>query len=266
MSSVIQNLLHSTLGDASRSTKFECGFQFTGTDIPDANGVTASVKTTSFPGKAHTPINMKYRGRTVPIRGQSKYTNTWDCTFYLTENHSLKHAFELWMEALDETKNFTEIGKTKGLESLQKSHNSNKFYRDINIYQLDFEENGHTSKYTINNAFPTNISAINVTYEGSAKVMEFTVTFSYTHFDHEVIKGANGNFIDSITTAVNDISTAIASSIGNFVNGSVNSATNILDNLNSGETITAVTKINDDILKAINFGGISSIHMPNAVI
>ena len=263
MSSVIQNLLHKTLGDGARSTKFDAAFQFTTPDQPDPTGVTASVKTTSFPGKSHTPIHLKHRGRPIPIRGSVKYSQTWECTFYLTENHSLKNAFELWIEALDETMNYANVSETTGLDKLQESQNLNQFFTEIVIYQLSFSEEDKQSKYTLHNAFPINTTPVTVSYEGSSKVLEFTVTFAYTHYTHQVTKGGAGSFIDGLVDAVNGLAGSLASSIGNFVGAGLGDS--LLVDLNSGaeKSITAITS--NSMLTSLNSGGVSKNDMPSKV-
>lgn len=265
MSSVIQNLLHNTLGDGARSTKFDAAFQFTSDDAPNSKGVTASVKTSSFPGKSHTPMNIKHRGKNIPVRGTVKYSQQWECTFYLDVNHSLKHEFELWIEALDETRNYANDSDINGLDGLQSSHNNSGYFRDINIYQLDFDDETMTSKYTLVNAFPTGVSAVTTSFEGSSKVLEFTVTFSYTHYIHQVLIGNSGNFIDGLITTSTEIATSIGNSISSFISDQVGNSLNVLSDLNNGTT-TSITTSLDNALLALNTGGISKDDMPSCLV
>ena len=100
MANVIQTMIHDTLGDGARSTKFDC---LIGLDSykKGSKMISTFVKTASFPGKSHEVIDLKFKGRNIPVRGQTKYENTWSCTFYLDEMHSLKKAFEDEIEMLD---------------------------------------------------------------------------------------------------------------------------------------------------------------------
>lgn len=262
MSSHIQNMLHTVLGDGARSTKFDVGMQFTSGDAPNNDNVAVSVKTTSFPGKTHTPIDFKYRGRSIPVRGSTKYSQTWECTFYLDESHSLKRAFELWIEALDETVNYGMEDETNGLSSLQNRHYSDTFHKDINLYQLSFDETEQTSKYTLHNAYPIGISTTNVSYEGDGKVSEFTVTFAYTHYLHEILRGNDGNFVDSMLTTATEISTSLSTSISSFVSDSVGNSTNLLNDLVDNNTNTSTTTLDNTTLQ-FNTGGLAFDDMPD---
>ena len=263
MSSSIQNLLQSALGDGARSTKFDAMFQFT-SDNPDGKGVSASVKTASFPGKTHNPISLKMKGRPIQVRGSVKYSQSWECTFYMSEDHNLKHAFELWIEALDGKHNYGKLSDTNNLEELQKVHSSDNYFRDINVYQLNFDESENKSKYTLHNAFPISVSDVATSYEGSSSVLEFTVIFSYTHYIHEIMKGAEGNFLDGILGTVDEINNGITAAIGEFVSDQIGDAQSKLDALFSGDKKEPqTTKVNNQASN-MNNGGASTGSMPSS--
>ena len=94
--SSVANLIQTAIGDGARTTKYDVAFQFTNPSMfPSAQNVAVMVKTTSFPAKQHQTIDFKYAGRSIPIRGQIKYSNTWECTFYLPQDHSIKKHLNL---------------------------------------------------------------------------------------------------------------------------------------------------------------------------
>ncbi len=84
MSSAIQNIIEHALGDGARPSKFDLQVLMpTATLYPDAESLSILAKTTSFPGKQHEIITLKHKGRSIPMRGQVRYTHSWDCTFYI---------------------------------------------------------------------------------------------------------------------------------------------------------------------------------------
>ena len=88
MADVIQDMLQQALGDVARSTKFEAYLNFNTPALgPTNTEIYMQVKTAAFPGKSYEPYDLKFKGRSIPIRGQVKYDNTWTCSFYLTEGH-----------------------------------------------------------------------------------------------------------------------------------------------------------------------------------
>lgn len=196
MSSVIQNLLENTLGDGARPTKFETFIQFNNTGLfGNEQDIVALVKTSQFPGKSHDTIDLKFKGRTIPVKGQVKYDNTWTCTFYLTQDHALKTAFENWIESLDQVHNMQDPDlKVKAAQAI----NSLSYATDLSIAQMDFHGDQQTTFYTLHNAFPKSVSAVDVDYSQVGTIIEFTVEFSYSHYDVQMEKTSLGSYVDQI--------------------------------------------------------------------
>jgi hypothetical protein len=227
----------------ARSTKFEAFFGLINQKkyIEDKD-ITVMVKTLSFPGKTHDPIDLKFKGRSIPIKGQTKYTQTWECTFHLTENHALKNAFELWIEALDQRHNYPE--NLNDLASLQQQH-ADGYVSDIIIYQQNFDGDVNTAKYTLFNVFPLEVQAVQASYEAVGQTQEFSVTFSYSHYTLEVIKGAKNNFIDEYLSRTQDAAksyvdqqlNSLGNSINTFVKDQVGNSAKSVDDWQSGLTL-----------------------------
>ena len=238
MSSHIQNLVQNVLGDGARSSKYDVMLQFTNPDLfPDQRNVAVLIKNSNFPSKSHQTIDLKYKGRSIPVRGQVQYTHTWECTFYLNENHSIKNAFEAWIEALDEKVNYPPEDSNL-VASTKKKHSSLEDYtKDICIYQQNFEDTSQTARYILHNVFPIEVSAVQVSAEGPGQLLEFTVTFSFSYFDLDVVKGSAGNFIDGV---FNRLQSAIQSGAGT-----------ILDALNS--------RLNTEINNFMSASGLSNL-------
>jgi hypothetical protein len=194
MANVVQTMIHNALGDGARSTKFEC---YIGLDTFGAGSKTIStmVKTASYPSKSHDVIDFKFKGRNIPLRGQVKYEQTWTCNFYMDESHTLKKAFEDAIEALDEVHTYDD---PNGTVARQQGRNSSRYTNTITIVQLDFDGSQSTAIYTLYNAFPKNITQIDIDYSEVGKILEFSVEFAYSHFDMQVVKAPDGSFIDGI--------------------------------------------------------------------
>jgi len=247
MSDYIQNILQNTIGDGARSTKFEAFFAFTDTNYPvTKDDQLAMCKTASFPGKSHTTIDLKFKGRSIPIKGQTKYTQTWECTFYLTEDHRLKKAFENWIEALDQQNNYLDVNSSPVLPDLQKIH-AHKYTTELNVYQRNFADDNNTAEYILHNAFPTEVSQVSTNYESRGELLEFTVTFAYSHFTSNVLKGIEGNFVDEIagkaksaaSQYVQNALSNVGDSINNYIGNNLGSSLQNLKSYSSGLQIGA---------------------------
>lgn len=263
MSSYIQNILQKAIGDGARNTKYDAVFQFTDMNQPDSGDVSASVKTTSFPSKSHNPMKLKLKGRPIPVRGSTKYSQQWDCTFYLTDNHKLKNSFELWIEALDEKNNY--MLELNGLESLQKQHHEMQYYKNLTITQLNFDETSNMARYTLYNSFPISISTIPLSYEGKSNISEFTVTFSYTHFILEVLKGNEGNFIDGIMASIGDAKSYVSNTFSSYIKDSLGNSSNMLGELNNISTVNIVSEEMTTVIDSLNSGGLPTESAPSSI-
>jgi len=222
MSSVVQDILENVIGDGARSSKFDCIINFNNTGLFTAEkDIYALVKTSQFPGKAHEVIDLKYKGRSIPIKGQVKYDNTWSCTFYLTHDHALKTAFENWIESLDQVHNIKEVSSAVVQAQRQ---NLDNYAGIMNIAQMDFHGSQECVLYTLYHCFPKSVSAVDVDYSDVGKISEFTVEFSYAYFDTYSTKLATGNFVDDLVNKAkagfNDISGLIKSTMSGLIKDS----------------------------------------------
>ena len=223
MSSVIQNLLDGVVGDGARSSKFDCLINFNNTNLfPNESDIHILAKTSQFPGKTHEIIDLKFKGRSIPIKGQVKYDNTWTCTFYLTEDHGLKKAFEDWIESLDQQHNLMLV--TKENESAQKINQTN-YDTNLVIRQLDFTGNSDKGKmeYTLHHCFPKSVSAVDVDYSAVGTILEFTVEFSYAYYTTINFVDDNGSFIEGkrkdIINDIQGLADNAGEKIGNAIKG-----------------------------------------------
>lgn len=219
MSSVIQNLLRQALGDAARSTKFECVINFNEgiASNEDSRDAKYHVKTSQFPGKSNEVIDFKFKGRTIPIKGQVKYDNTWTCVFYLAEDHSLKTKFENWIESLEHVHNFINEGQRLH-SSVNKAKGRKEYVTEMKIEQKDFHGENTTAIYTLYNVFPKSVSSVDADYTAVGSIQEFTVEFSYSHFSVETLTSEGETSLESIVnekkSEITEVVTEIKSNIG----------------------------------------------------
>lgn len=193
MANVVQTMINNAIGDGARSAKFDC---IIGLDSFSGGSklISAFVKTSQFPGISNEIIDFKFKGRNIPLRGQTTHGQTWTCTFYMDEMHSLKLAFEAEIEGLDSNVYMDPHGPvSKALNKKSKNYTST-----MTIVQLDFDGTQQTAVYNLYNVFPKSVSTVDTDYSSVGAITEFTVEFSYSH--HEVLnmKSSNGSFIDGM--------------------------------------------------------------------
>ena len=252
MSSVIQNLLNETLGDGARSTKFECVINFKNNQLfPKSSDIQYLVKTSQFPGKSHDVIDLKFKGRTIPIKGQVKYDNTWTCTFYLTQDHELKKAFEDWLESLDQVHNMNE--PSDNIKASQEINKNSGYIMDMQILQMDFHGSQNTAIYNLFNVFPKSISSVDIDYSAVGTILEFTVEFSYSHYDlvvQDVNIGSSANDIKSkLEKKLDEITGEIKTELKGLFNKALTSVNKKIPNVISSSGSSNKPFSEDDMLK-----------------
>ena len=126
-------------------------------------------KGTQLPGMTIPVLEVPFRGRKIKIAGDRSYAD-WTVTVLNDTNFKLRNAFERWSNGIN---NATD---NEGLT------NPADYQVDAFVDHLD--RNGATIKsYTFRGLFPTEIAAIELTYDEAAAVEEFTVTMAYQYFE-----------------------------------------------------------------------------------
>lgn len=129
-------------------------------------------KSAAIPGMTIGMIEIPFRGRSIKVPGDRTYAE-WTATFISDGAFVLRKNFETWLNTMkyaDYGANPTSLAQTK-----------DGYYSSINIKQLD-AENVVTRTYTLKDAFPTDVSAMDVSYDTTDALQEFTVTFQYSYF------------------------------------------------------------------------------------
>lgn len=117
----------------------------------------------------NTPIN--FRGRQVNMAGERTFA-PWTVTIINDNDFALRNAFESWMNGINDVANNT--GRIRPSE----------YQVDMDVFQLD--RNGSPIKrYKFVDAYPTEVSAIELNFDTNNQIEEFTVTFQYNYWTSE---------------------------------------------------------------------------------
>ena len=132
------SILHNSGGDLSRPSKFvamitvpEVMKSKMSTDVIDI-----LCKTFTIPNIKIDPIEIKFKGHTLPVRGRVNFEQNVSVTFLLDENHELRQLFKDWIEGLDPRY----MGKISGISNkILKSEKSAQF-GGMKINALNWDE------------------------------------------------------------------------------------------------------------------------------
>ena len=135
------------------------------------------IKAAALPASNITPIDVNFRGRILKIAGDRTF-DTWTVTVLNDVDFSIRSAFEKWMNLINK------------MEDNTGEQDPAIYQPDAYVHQLD--RDGSTLRtYKFHDVFPTNISAVDLSYETVDSVEEFTVEFQVQWW--EAIKGIGAN-------------------------------------------------------------------------
>lgn len=172
------------------------------------NHITYSVKSLTLPTMMHTPIEFKHKGLTIPIRGVTKFSQSFEVTFYLVENHINKRFFEEWMAMIEQRHYYYNPRKQAVFQNNLAVTNNQQPESDLPnfmtwynvtayIEQYNFDGDLPTASYEIFNVFPTNVTAPQYSYDSVGQIGEFTVTFACSHYKLHSKGWRNGQAIQT---------------------------------------------------------------------
>jgi hypothetical protein len=141
-----------------------------GIDGVDLNNLTILCKSGAIPAFTLGIIEVPFRGRRIKIPGDRTYAD-WTATFVNDDSQNIRKSFDNWMN---------NIINVDGENSLRDSTSSYRCTIVVNQLRPD----GTTARtYELYDAFPTDVSAIDLSYDTTDAVQEFTVTFQYHYLD-----------------------------------------------------------------------------------
>jgi len=152
------------------------GVQGDGTGTYDAEKFSFLCKAAALPASNISPIEVPFRGRTMKVAGDRTF-DTWTITVINDEDFQYRRAFEAWMQ------NIGQYSDHSGLTT------PNDYMADATVVQLGRalvgKETGTgtggnanvLAQYKFKDIFPTNISAIDLSYDTTDTIEEFTVEF-----------------------------------------------------------------------------------------
>ena len=187
----ISNFKSALIGGGARPNLFEVEL----TTLPngvawDADKFRYMCKASSLPASNIAAIDVPFRGRIFKVAGD-RTIETWSVTVINDEDFKLRNAFEQWMEQIAKLDN--NLGAT-----LPESYMTN-----ATVYQLgrgstpssknsDGSANSVLKEYEFIDIFPTTISAIDLSYDSSDAIEEFTVDFNVQSYRLTGAGGPNG--------------------------------------------------------------------------
>jgi len=145
-------------------------------DLPSGVGASPTFKnnmilckSAAIPAMTVGIIEVPYRGRRIKLPGDRTYGD-WTITIVNDNRQFMRKSFDKWLKYINNPDAEANIRTTQNID----------YKVPININHLKI--NGKISRrYQLVDAFPVDVSAIDLSYDTTDAIQEFTVTFMYSH-------------------------------------------------------------------------------------
>jgi len=135
------------------------------------------IKAASLPASNLGVIELPYKGRKIRIPGDRTF-ETWTLTILNDGDMDLRKRFEVWSNTINRYSDNVPVAN----EIEFTPYNNNAIYQDWIVEQLDRrDEVVHSYRFV--GCWPATISAVEVNFETTDTVSEFTVDLQYTYFE-----------------------------------------------------------------------------------
>ena len=125
-------------------------------------------KGAALPGQTIAEVPVPFRGRNLYIAGDREF-DVWETTIINDTDFDIRNEIEAWMNSIND------LEANIGLSDVS------DYTSDLTVQQLD--RGGLPIKtYILRNCQPTVMSPIELSYDTTNAIEEFSVTWRYTHF------------------------------------------------------------------------------------
>ena len=191
MSHSIAEIKKSLNGGGARPNLFEVTFPqnnvFTFEGGSDSQlDSTVLVKAAQLPASNVASIDVPFRGRIMKVAGDRTF-DTWTVTVINDVDFNLRTTFQNWMQKIAQYADASGEANPTDYKSTAKVRQLGRLASDMKTTQNAGLERVY--EYTFFGIFPTNISAIDLSYDTADTIEEFTVEFQVDYWAPTFNKG-----------------------------------------------------------------------------
>ena len=158
-------------GGGARPNLFKATVNFPGYAGGDVELTSFLCKTAQLPASVMNVIEIPFRGRQLKIAGDRTF-EPWTVTILNDTDFSIRNAMERWMNGINQHNNNT--GLVDPVE----------YQADMIVEQLN-KAGESVKRYDFRGTFPTNVSAIELSYDTENAIEEFTVELQVQYWESD---------------------------------------------------------------------------------
>ena len=128
------------------------------------------VTASTLPEQTLAEIAIPFRGRQIYIAGDRTFETAWTTTFMNDTDFMIRNAMERWSNGINDLAESTGVIAPADYQT------------DLTVEHLDRDDTVLKS-YVFRSAWPTGVTAIDLTSEEATAIETFDVTWRYQHFE-----------------------------------------------------------------------------------
>jgi hypothetical protein len=157
------------VGGGARPNLFKATVNFPAYAGGDVELTSFLVKAAQLPASIINTVTVPFRGRQLQVAGDRTF-EPWTITIINDTDFKIRNAFERWMNGINQ--HSANTGLTNPVD----------YQADMSVAQLDKAGN-EVKVYNFRGTFPTNVSAIDLSYENTDVIEEFTVELQVQYWE-----------------------------------------------------------------------------------
>lgn len=157
-------------GGGARPNLFKATLNFPAYAGGDVELTSFMCKGAQLPASVIEPLPIPFRGRALQVAGDRPAFEPWTVTIINDTDFAVRNSMERWMNGIN--------GHTANTGLT----NPADYQADMLVEQLDRDES-ILKRYNFRGTFPTAVSAIDLSYETTGQIEEFTVEFQVQYWE-----------------------------------------------------------------------------------
>jgi hypothetical protein len=159
------------VGGGARPNLFKATVNFPAYAGGDVELTSFLVKAAALPASTINTIQVPFRGRQLQIAGDRTF-EPWTITIINDTDFKIRNAFERWMNGINQ--HAANTGLTNPVD----------YQADMQVAQLDKAGN-EVKVYNFRGTFPTALSTIELSYDSTDQIEEFTVELQVQYWESD---------------------------------------------------------------------------------
>ena len=156
-------------GGGARANMYEVNVNFPAVAGGDTELTNFMCRAAQMPGITHGVVEVPFRGRILKFPGDRTF-EPWTITVLNDTDFAVRDAFEIWSNGINAHSANTGLA------------NPTDYMADMIVEQLDNAGNT-VKKYDFRGTFPTNVGAIELSYDEATAIEEFTVELQIQYWE-----------------------------------------------------------------------------------